>query len=320
MKWMIITLFSLSSLLFFIYILQLVFLSNKKINKRMKYYLDLNDKKDLNRNKFNVLVQMRLYKESISERLLSKGKNEKLENILNRAGVPLKPEEYILFKWIMAVLCGGILYLLSNQLFFLVLGFIVGFSFPRWWIRKKQNDRLIKFNDGLPDMITTIIGSLRVGFSFAQALKSVADEADSPIKEEIDYVLKEMQYGSNVEDALQKLKERMPSDDLELMIQTILIQKQVGGNLATVLETIVQTIRDRNKIGRQILTLTAQGRLSGVVVACLPIALGLIVFLIEPEYMGAFFTHPIGIMMIAVGVVSGIIGFILIRKVTTIEV
>lgn len=320
MKWMIIILFLFSSLLFFMYMLQLVFLSNKKMNKRMKHYLDLNEKKALSGNNFNVLVQMRLYKESISERLLSKGKNEKLEHILNRAGVPLKPEEYILFKWIMAVLCGGILYLLSNQLLFLIIGFIVGFSFPSWWIRKKQKDRLMKFNDGLPDMITTIIGSLRVGFSFSQALKSVSDEADSPIKEEIEYVLKEMQYGSNVEDALQKLKERMPSEDLELMIQTILIQKQVGGNLATVLETIVQTIRDRNKIGRQILTLTAQGRLSGIVVGFLPVALGLIIFLIEPEYMKAFFTHPIGIMMISVGAISGIIGFILIRKVTTIEV
>jgi tight adherence protein B len=320
MKWLILLLFMFSSLLFFVYLFQLIFLSDKRLNKRMKHYLDMNDKKELGRHKFNVLVQMRLYKQSFSEQILTKKKNEKLEVVLGRAGIPLKPEEYIMFQWILAALFGGILYLISTNLFFLGLGVVLGYLTPRWWVKKKQSERLLKFNDGLPDMITTIIGSLRAGFSFAQSLKTVTDEADSPIKEEIEIVLKEMQYGSNVEDALQQLKERMPSEDLDLMIQSVLIQKQVGGNLATVLDTIVQTIRDRNKIARQIMTLTAQGRLSGVVIGLLPVVLGLVIYLMQPEYMGSFFKHPIGIMMISGGAVSGIIGFIFIRKITRIEV
>jgi tight adherence protein B len=129
-----------------------------------------------------------------------------------------------------------------------------------------------------------------------------------------------MQYGSHMEDALHQLKERMPSEDLELMIQAILIQRQIGGNLATVLETIVQTIRDRNKIQRQVQTLTAQGRLSGTVIGLLPIVLGMLIYLIQPAYIGTLFHHPIGILMMICGMVSGIIGFMLIRKLTTIEV
>lgn len=320
MKWLIILLFLFTTLFFFQYVLQLIFLSDKRMTKRMQYYLSINDKKELDRRKFNLLVQMRLYKQSVRERMLNKRKNEKLEQELGKAGVPMKAEEYIMFQWIITVLCGGILYLVSDSLFFLIVGAFIGFMAPRWWIRKKQRERLLRFNDGLSDMITTIIGSLRAGFSFTQSLKAVVEEADSPIKEEIEAVIKEMQYGSNIEEALKQLKERMPSEDLELMIQSVLIQKQVGGNLATVLDTIVQTIRDRNKIQRQILTLTAQGRLSGLVIGLLPIILGLVIYLMQPDYMGSFFRNPIGIAMIAGGVVSGTIGFILIRKVTTIEV
>lgn len=320
MKWIILLLASCTSFLMFMAVLHLIFDSNKRLNKRLKRYLAMNDSKPLTSKKFNVLVQMQLYKQNVREHMLSKQKNEKLAQLLARAGIPIKPEEYIIFQWITTALCGGLFFILFGKLLFALVGVIVGFMFPRWWIRKKQRDRLNQFNDSLQDMITTVIGSLRAGFSFSQALKTVVDESESPIKEEIDLVLKEMQYGSTMEDALHQLKERMPSEDLDLMIQAILIQRQIGGNLATVLETIVQTIRDRNKIQRQIRTLTAQGRLSGIVIGALPIVLGFVLYLIQPEYIGTLFHHPIGMIFTVCGVISGCIGFVLIRKVTTIEV
>ncbi|MEX1029884.1 MAG: type II secretion system F family protein [Paenibacillaceae bacterium] len=290
------------------------------MDKRRAYYLKENDQKRLNHKSFNLLVQLQVYKQMVRQRMVSKKKNDKLEIVLNRAGVLLKPEEFVMFQWIAMTLGGGVMYLLTGRIFFLALGCVMGFVAPRMIVRRKQQKRLSRFNDGLPDLITTVIGSLRAGFSFIQSLKTVTDEADSPIKEEIELVLKEMQYGSTIEDALQQLKDRIPSEDLELMIQAILIQKQVGGNLATVLETIVQTIRDRNKIHRQIHTLTAQGRLSGTIIGLLPVVLGLFLYLIDSNYMGKFLAHPIGMVMIGVGAVSGTIGFILIRKITTIEV
>jgi tight adherence protein B len=225
-----------------------------------------------------------------------------------------------MFQWICTALCGGLLYLLSGQWLFMVLGAIVGFALPRLWIGKKRKARLTAFHDGLLDMLTTIIGSLRAGFSFAQALKTVVDESDGPIHDEAETVLKEMQYGSTMEDALTEWKERMPSEDLDLMIQAILIQRQIGGNLAVILETIVQTIRDRGRIQRQVTTLTAQGRLSGIVIGLLPFVLGIILYLIEPSYIGTLFQTHIGLALVAACFVSGTIGFLFIRKITTIEV
>jgi tight adherence protein B len=319
-QWVLLLLFLLSAFLFFYSLFQRILMTDKRLEKRRAYYLKENDQKQLNPKSFNLLVQLQVYKQMVRQRVVSKKKNEKLEIMLSRAGVMLKPEEFVMFQWIAMALGGGVLFLLTDRIFFLALGCVMGLFVPRMIVNRKQQQRLARFNDSLPDLITTVIGSLRAGFSFIQSLKAVTEEAESPIKEEIELVLKEMQYGRTIEDALQQLKDRVPSEDLELMIQAILIQKQVGGNLATVLETIVQTIRDRNKIHRQIHTLTAQGRLSGTVIGLLPIVIGLFIYLIDPEYMSRFFVHPIGMIMIGAGVISGVIGFILIRKVTTIEV
>jgi tight adherence protein B len=285
----------------------------------MKRYLQ-SPQASTDKRKFNLFVNLQLYKQQMGKKMVKKDKTKKLDLVLRRAGIAIRPEEFILFKWLIIALSAGMFFLITGNVFFLFIGALLGFMAPKWWLKKKEKDRILKFNNGLADMITTIVGSLRAGFSFPQALKTVAEEADSPIKEEIETVIKEMQYGSSLETALNDLYERMPSEDLELMIQAIIIQRQVGGNLATVLDKIVQTIRDRTKIQRQILTLTAQGRLSGIVIGLLPIILGFILYLIEPNYIGTLFTNFFGIIMLSVGVVSGIIGFILIRKLTMIEV
>ncbi|MCA1030992.1 type II secretion system F family protein [Bacillus timonensis] len=319
MKWFLILLFLFTSFLFFTSIFQLILNRDKSIEKRMKRYLAA-DRKGFDRKKFNLILQLQLTKQKVRKQMLTKENNSKLELQLSQAGLPLKPEEYVLFLWMSVIFCAGFLFFLSGNLLFLLIGAVLGFFLPKWYIKKKIKNRMTKFNDGLADMLTTIVGSLRAGFSFPQALKTVVEEAHSPIKEEMETVIREMQYGTSIEEALNNLKSRMPSEDLELMIQAILIQRQVGGNLATVLDKIIDTIRDRTKIQRQILTLTAQGRLSGIVIGLLPIILGFVLYLIEPEYIGTLFTHPIGMMMVGAGAFSGAIGFIMIRKLTTIEV
>jgi tight adherence protein B len=197
---------------------------------------------------------------------------------------------------------------------------VIGYMSPKVWINKKIVKRIQSFNEGLPDMISTIIGSLRAGYSFPQAMKVVSEECESPIREEVTLLLKEMSYGVTVEEALNSLNNRMPSGDLEIMIQAILIQRQVGGNLSNILEIIVKTIRERNALERQVQALTAQGRLSGKVMGALPLVLGFVVYLINPSYMIDFFTNAIGKIAIAAGVVFGIIGFVLVNKLTKIEV
>lgn len=291
----------------------------RRLEKRMHHYFSLKDDK-VKRNHFHLSNKYQMVKSKIRKKVLTKEKNTRLEVKIARAGLPYKAEEFILFQWILTALSAGMMFLITGQWLFLLLGAILGYLFPQWYVRKKERERVVKFNEGLTDTIMTIVSSLRAGFSFPQALKTVAEEAASPIKEEMESVLKEMQYGSSLEDSLNNLKERMPSEDLDLMIQAIIIQRQVGGNLATVLDKIVETIRDRTKIQRQIRTLTAQGRLSGIIVALLPVILSLVIYLIQPAYIGVLFHNPIGIMMLAAGVVSEIIGFLLIKKITTIEV
>ncbi|WP_243354985.1 type II secretion system F family protein [Bacillus litorisediminis] len=320
MMWLILGLVLFSSFLLFTALFQMIFLSDKRMQKRMKKYLEQSAKKKLSPKKFNALVQIRLATKGIQQQVLTKEKNSRLQVFLSRAGVSLKPEEYILFQWLATALVGGFFVLFAGNILFFPIGAIIGFTLPKLIVIKKQRDRLTKFNEQLPDMLTTAVGAMRAGFSFPQALKTVVDESTSPMKDEMETVLREMQYGSSIEEALNGLKERVPSEDLDLMIQAILIQRQVGGNLATVLEKIIETIMDRTKIQRQIKTLTAQGRLSGIVIGLLPIILGFVLYLIEPDYIGTLFSDTIGLILVIGAAISGSIGFFLIRKITTIEV
>lgn len=323
MRELILILFFTFCFLLVIGILYYFVLLDRKVEKRINYYLEIDKKyKKLKKKREKTDEDYNLIKsinESIREKL-SSSNLEKTEQILASAGANLNPEEYIMLKWFLAAVIGGILYFLTDNLLSLILGGILGYVSPKLWLNRKRVKRIEKFNDGLPDMITTTIGSLRSGYSFSQALKTVSEECESPIKEEVEFLLKEMSYGVTMEEALNNLSTRMPSSDLDIMIQAILIQRQVGGNLAGVLEIIVKTIRERNRIQRQVKTLTSQGRLSGRVIGALPVVLGLMIYLINPEYITTLFTSTIGMVLMSAGAVSGIIGFALINKLTKIEV
>ncbi|GGG00518.1 type II secretion system F family protein [Paenibacillus abyssi] len=320
MKWIIVLLFACTLFLLITASFQMLFSSERRTRKRLTYYLSLHDQRTSANNKFQRVKQFQQYTRNVRGRLISKRRSESLALFLARAGAPLRPEDFMLIQWGTSAAGAAIFYLLFGKIIFGLIGFVIGLMLPLWWVRKKQRDRLNGFNDSLQDMITTVIGSLKAGFSFAQSLKIVAEDSESPMKEEIELVLREMQYGSTMEAALQQLQERMPSEDLDLLIQSILIQRQIGGNLAVILETIVQMIRDRNKIQRQLRTLTAQGRLSGLVIGALPIGIGIFIYLIQPDYIESLFLHPFGIVLLIYGSISGVIGFAFIRKLTRIEV
>lgn len=308
--------------LFIVWLLYNFILLDKRVERRIYYYFDIvKNNKQLKKKREKTEEESRLKKinEGIREKL-SNVNQEKIDLMLKSSGVKMNPEEFIMFKWFLAAILGGVLFVLSGSFIILIIGGVIGYMLPKMWIKRKIKARIEKFNEGLPDMIATIIGSLRSGYSFTQAFKTVVEECDSPIKEEIGLLLKELNYGITMEDALNNLNHRMPSADLELMLQAVLIQRQVGGNLAGILEIILGTIRERTRIQRQVQTLTAQGRMSGRVIGGLPVALGGMIYMINPEYIQALFKSPIGVIIVAVGGVSGIIGFILINKLTKIEV
>ena len=252
---------------------------------------------------------------------------------LARADLKLKVSEYLLI-WGAAIvgvpafmfLAGFALPALQNPIMLLV-GAVIGFFLPRWYVRRRQGKRLNQFNKQLPDTITLIANALRAGSSFLQAIELVVREARPPISLEFGRVIREVNLGLPFEQALENLVRRVKSDDLELMVTAINIQYQVGGNLAEILDSIAFTIRERVRIKGEIRTLTAQQRMSGYVVAFLPIGLVIFLFIIAPSFMEPMFDPAVGVLGIPAGVLLMLfggfmmfIGFMAIRKIVDIEV
>ena len=250
-----------------------------------------------------------------------------------RADLKLKPTEFMAI-WAGSIV--GIPVLMFIFSFFskplgspiaLLIGVLIGFFLPRFWLGRRKSGRLNAFNKQLPDTIMLIANALRAGSSFLQAIELVVRETRPPISTEFGRVIREVNLGLPFEEALQNLVRRVRSDDLELMATAISVQHQVGGNLAEILDSIAYTLRERVRIKGEIRTLTAQQRLSGYVVGFLPIALAGFLFVAAPGFMEPMFLNPPAVLGLPAGVVILIfggfmmfIGFMLIRKIVDIEV
>jgi tight adherence protein B len=204
--------------------------------------------------------------------------------------------------------------------FALILAVVLGFLLPRMWLSRRKSGRLNAFNKQLPDTITLLSNSLRAGSSFLQSVELVSRESPAPMGLEMGRVVREVNLGLGMEEALANMVRRIKSDDLDLMVTAIGVQQQVGGNLAEILDTIAFTIRERVRIKGEIRTLTAQGRYSGYLVAFLPIAIAVTLNFINPEFMQPLFTELIGQILLVVGAIMMAIGFFAIRKITDIKV
>jgi tight adherence protein B len=250
-----------------------------------------------------------------------------------RADLKLKPGEFMAM-WGVTILTVPFLFFVVGFVLTplqtpiaLLIGAAVGFFLPRMWLARRRDARLNAFNKQLPDTITLIANSLRAGSSFLQAIEMVVREAQPPMTVEFGRVIREVNLGLAFDPAMDNMVRRVRSDDLELMATAITIQHQVGGNLAEVLDSIAFTIRERVRIKGEIRTLTAQQRLSGYVVAGMPIALVGILFVIAPSFMQPMFENPPGILGLPAGLIilmmGGFfmfIGFMLIRRIVAIEV
>ncbi len=256
-----------------------------------------------------------------------------LSRDIARADLKLKPSEYLMI-WAGSTLgvpagmflLSAVLPSLSNPIF-LLIGGVVGFFLPRFWLNRRKGGRLKAFNKQLPDTITLIANALRAGSSFLQAIELVVRESRPPISTEFGRVIREVNLGLPFDQALENMVRRVRSDDLELMATAISIQHQVGGNLAEILDSIAFTIRERVRIKGEIQSLTAQQRLSGYVVGFLPIALAGFLFIAAPGFMAPMFAKPPEILGLPAGVIILIfggtmmfIGFMFIRKIVDIEV
>lgn len=244
----------------------------------------------------------------------------KIEQELARADIPLRGSEFLGLNLIL-VLAGAAYgwFVLSHVLAALMLAFVGGLL-PNFYIKAKQGARLAKFDSQIADALVIMSNSLRAGYSFLQAMDMVAREMSPPISEEFTSSMKEMSLGSPTETALVTLSERVGSEDLELVVTAVLIQRQIGGNLAEVLDNIADTIRERVKLRQEIKTLTAQGRMSGLIIGVLPAVLGIFLYVVNPEYISLLFTHPTGKLMVGMAVFGELIGILVIRRIIAIEI
>ena len=241
------------------------------------------------------------------------------EDALEQADLPLRPPE-ALFFYFAGLLVVGMLGLLVLPIPLALAFALVAGVGPVIMLHRRRRNRLREFQMQLPATLNLLSGSMRAGFSFAQGLESVANEATQPTRRELQRVFTESRLGRPIEDALEDSAQRMTSVDLMWAVMAIRIQREVGGNLAELLDTVSDTMTQRERLRLEIRALTAEGRFSGWILGLFPIAFAGVLYLIQPDYMGVLFQESIGIMaLIACGIMT-FVGFIWLRKILQIEV
>ncbi|MDP4126635.1 MAG: type II secretion system F family protein [Bacillota bacterium] len=246
--------------------------------------------------------------------------SEGLDLKLIRGDIPLKGGEFLVLQGFLTFLFFVIGSMLTKKIYAGFLFSIIGGVLPKLWLNSAQKKKRRKFNNQLADALLILSNSLRAGFSLLQAMEMVSQEMPNPISGEFLFTLREMTYGTSTETALTHLSERVGSDVLDLLVTAMLIQRQAGGNLAEILQNIHITIQDRLHIQQEIKTLTAQGRMSGYIIAVLPFGIAAVLSVLNPKYLSVLFRNPIGWAMIAGGLISQFIGFLIIRRIITIEI
>ncbi len=210
-------------------------------------------------------------------------------------------------NWSIAILCG-------------LFAAICAFPVPRFYLRFLKKRRLEKFNEQLEDALSSMSSALKAGFSINQALEVIAEENRRPISIEFRLLLQEIRLGVPLEKALDNMTQRMQSDDFELVATAILTARQTGGELTVIFERLSALIRERLRIHLRLRTLTAQGRIQAIIVGGMPILLLFAMNYIAPDMMGDFFSSIKGLGLIALAVFLDVLGFLVIKKILTIDV
>jgi tight adherence protein B len=259
----------------------------------------------------------------VSKRVERTSIGDRISQNLARADMKLKVGEYFALIVIAVILIGGLAWLIGGRnIISFLIGAVVGVLAPGFYVSRQKARRLTKFNEQLADMLNLMVNGLRAGYSTLQAMEAISKELPAPISEEFRRVVQEMQIGIPMEGALANLLRRIPSDDLDFVVTAINVQREVGGNLSEILETISFTIRERVKIKGDIRVITSQVRMSGTVISLLPIFLTVVLWFLNPKYLMSFMdAGPFCAVIAAVVVITLIsVGFTIMMKIADIEV
>jgi tight adherence protein B len=239
---------------------------------------------------------------------------------LERAGIPLRVGEYMTVRFAVAFLLFLVTFLVTRNVLIALPMAPIGYFLPRWYVSSRRRRRQARINAQLEEMLTLVSNSLRSGYGLLQSFEYASRQLAPPLASELKRMLQEANLGAGAEDAIQALGDRIASADMEMVVTAIAIQRSVGGNLAQTLDSVAYTMRERDRIRGEIKTLTAQQRMTGVIIGALPIFVGLAMFAMNPDYMSLLFTETAGrvILLVAAGLEG--LGIVLIRSVMAFEV
>lgn len=264
--------------------------------------------------------------EWVNKRVESSSFGDRIAKNLARADLKFKSGEFIAFIFILASVLGTAAFLFAGttmitRAFSALLGIAFGVAGPLIYLRSQQGKRLTKFSSQLPDMLNLMVNGLRAGYSTMQAMEAISKEMPPPICDEFRRVVQEMQLGIPMDKALDNLIRRIPSEDLDFVITAINVQREVGGPLAEILDTIAFTIRERIRIKGEIRVMTSQVVMSGRILSAVPFVVFVLLWFINQDYMGEFFKDLYcGGSSLVVGMIMIAIGYFVMMKIADIEV
>jgi tight adherence protein B len=288
------------------------------VEERLGQYLGDQDQAAVDRE-----AQRSAITDWVSKRVERTSYGDRVSRDLARADLKFKVGEYFALIFIAMAVVGILAWLVGGRnIISFLLGAVIGFLAPGFYVKRQQARRLTKFNEQLSDMLNLMVNGLRAGYSTMQAMEAISKELPSPISDEFRRVVQEMQIGITMEAALANLLRRIPSDDLDFVITAINVQREVGGNLSEILDTISFTIRERVKIKGDIRVMTAQVRTSGSILSMIPIFLTVILWFLNPKYLMSFMDAglwcAIGVAVLVVILIG--LGYFIMMKISDIEV
>jgi tight adherence protein B len=249
--------------------------------------------------------------------------SEQVALTLERAGVPLRVGEYYLIRYALALGFVFVPFVFSRGVFAIILAAgmaLLGYSLPAFWLGSKKGARAKKLNGQLVEMLGMVANSLKSGYGLMQSFEFAAKQMDAPLATELKRMIRDANLGMSGEDALQALGERIDSVDLDMVLTAINIQRTVGGNLAEILESVAFTMRERERIRGEVVTLTSQQRMTGFIIGGLPVGMALVFLLINPDYMMLLFTTTAGRFMLMAAVGLEFMGAMTMKKILAIEI
>ncbi len=244
----------------------------------------------------------------------------KLDLRMQQAGLPLLGSEFQAVLLLSGTAMALFTFFLTLQGGLAMLAFVGGMVLVWGYVSWRISHRRQVFTNQLGDTLGMVANALRAGFSFLQATELIAKEMEAPMGSEFATVMREVRFGTPMEVALQNMGNRVQSSDFDLVVTAVLIQRQVGGNLSQILDTISTTINDRVRMKREIRSLTAQGRFSGWILSILPIVVGIVMYGISPQYLQPLWEENIGRIAVGVGLCMEIVGFLIIQRIVDIDV